>query len=66
MNYKMAHGHAVKRLCYYSAIPNFSAHRISNPNDNVKPSPDCSHLLLRDAVGRKVKRESPYSATVLF
>ena len=38
-----------------SWIPYFSDHRISKPNPNPDNSPDhdCSHLLVRDAVGRK-------------
>ena len=43
-------------------IPYFSAqcisdHRISNPNPS--PDYDCSHLLVRDAVGRKGGQHSP-------
>ena len=48
-------------------IPYLSTHSISkpNPNSNPNPNPDnspehnCSHLLVRDAVGRKGGHQSP-------
>ena len=47
---------------WFQTIPYFSAHYISdhciskpitNPNPDNSPDNDCSHLLVRDAVGRK-------------